>query len=961
MADDHPERWRVVSSIFDEAVKLLPGRRAAYLEEACGTDAEMKAEVTRLLEAADRAEGFLEKPALSEAGDLLRQAAEELPGDSNAAGLDGRRAADSAAGGTGGRRAGDSAVPGAGGTSGSTDRPRFDNDPSGGPDPSQAPTATSGSAGAPFEQIGPYRLLQKIGEGGMGEVWLAEQTEPVRRKVALKLIKAGMDTKQVVARFEAERQALALMDHPAIAKVYEAGETPRGLPYFAMEHIAGEPITRYCDGHRLGTVERLKLFGLVCEGVQHAHQKGVIHRDLKPSNVLVAIQDGKPVPKIIDFGVAKATAQRLTERTMFTELGMLVGTPEYMSPEQAEMTGLNVDTRTDVYALGVILYELLTGALPFEPKELRAAGYDEIRRRIREVDPPRPSTRVSTMGEASTESAHNRGSEPGKLAGQLRGDLDWIVMKSLEKDRTRRYGSPNELAADLIRHLEHEPVLAGPPSTWYRSRKFVRRHRFGVAVASLAVAGLGAFGVTMAVQAKTIARERDRAERVSEFLVNLFKVSDPSEARGNSITAREVLDRGAAQIEKELGKEPLVQARMMLTMGIVYRNLGLYKQAEPFLTKSVDIRRKLLGERNPDTLVSLQGLAKLYQQQARYPEAEKLYLHLVETGGEVLGPNHRDTLTAMNGLAVVYAEEGHYDKSGPIYRQVLEVRRRILGPDHPDTLSSMNSVACNLRNEGRYAEAESLFRETVRARERVSGPDHPDTLVVEHVFAWLLFDTGRYAEAEKLARAVYETRRRVMGENHHAIANSADLLAGVLAHEGKLEEAESLYLESIELDRRSLGPEHPSTLVGMQNLAAVYVDRGKTGQAVNLFAQVLSALRRTLGQDHPSTLLCANNLGSTLIEQGRLDEAEALLKETFEKQRRLLGEKNLDTVYTMTSLASLAAARGQKSKALGLLKQAAKLGYSDADSLAKDPTLKSLQGDPAFQEILALAKKNTQK
>jgi non-specific serine/threonine protein kinase/serine/threonine-protein kinase len=311
----------------------------------------------------------------------------------------------------------------------------------------------------------------------MGEVWLAEQTEPIRRQVAMKVIKAGMDSAQVIARFEAERQALALMDHPAIATVFDGGTTPQGRPYFAMEYVKGEPITVYCDRHQLSTKERLGLFTQVCEGVQHAHQKGIIHRDLKPSNVLVTIQDDRPVPKIIDFGVAKATARQLTERSLFTELGILIGTPEYMSPEQAEMGVLDIDTRTDIYALGVLLYELLTGVLPFDSRELRQAGLSEIQRIIREKDPSRPSTRISRDGPGSTEAAKNRHTEPRRLVSELRGDLDWITMRALEKDRTRRYQTANALAMDVRRHLNDEPAAAGPPSASYRAIKFMRRHR----------------------------------------------------------------------------------------------------------------------------------------------------------------------------------------------------------------------------------------------------------------------------------------------------------------------------------------------------------------------------------------------------------------------------------------------------------------------------------------------------
>jgi non-specific serine/threonine protein kinase/serine/threonine-protein kinase len=413
-------------------------------------------------------------------------------------------------------------------------------------DSSDRTLSTGGPGGAAAGQIGPYRLLQLLGEGGMGEVWLAEQKSPIHRTVALKLIKAGMDTKAVVARFESERQALALMDHPSIARVFDAGSTSEGRPYFVMEYVPGLPITEYCDKHRLTIKERLELFVQVCDGVQHAHQKAIIHRDLKPSNVLVVEQDNKPVPKIIDFGLAKATAQRLTDKTMFTELGVMMGTPEYMSPEQADQREQNIDTRTDVYSLGVILYQLLVGVTPFDAKALRAAGLETILRAIREQEPPKPSTRIRSLGPASAESAEKRKEEPRSFARHLQGELDWITMKALEKDRTRRYGSPAELGADIERHLRNDPVLAHPPSAGYRASKFVRRHRFGVAAAAAAVVLLIGFAAAMAVQARRIAIERDRAnrqaeaaQRVAEFMKGMFKVSDPSEARGNSITARE--------------------------------------------------------------------------------------------------------------------------------------------------------------------------------------------------------------------------------------------------------------------------------------------------------------------------------------------------------------------------------------------------------------------------------------
>jgi len=377
---------------------------------------------------------------------------------------------------------------------------------------SDANTQTSSADQTPVSAIGPYRLVQRIGVGGMGEVWRAEQTAPFHRTVAIKLIKAGMDTRAVVARFETERQALALMEHPNIAKVFDAGATPEGRPYFVMEYVPGLPITKYCDKLRLTLHDRLALFTQVCEGVQHAHQKAIIHRDLKPSNVLISEVDQKPVPKIIDFGLAKAAGARLGEATLYTEVGGVVGTPDYMSPEQSDSTERNIDTRTDVYSLGVILYELLVGALPFSSRQSEA-GTPAMLEKIRSEEPTLPSAKFKALGPSSHESAAKRQEEPQALRRRLRGELDWITVKALEKERSRRYGSPSELSADIQRYLKNEAVLAGPPSTSYRAGKFIRRHRFGVGVAAAAVLLLIAFAVTMAVQARRIAKERDRANR----------------------------------------------------------------------------------------------------------------------------------------------------------------------------------------------------------------------------------------------------------------------------------------------------------------------------------------------------------------------------------------------------------------------------------------------------------------
>jgi len=738
--------------------------------------------------------------------------------------------------------------------------------------------------GGSLPKIAHYRILQKVGEGGMGEVYEAEQEQPIRRKVALKVIKHGMDTKSVVARFESERQALAMMDHASIAKVYEAGVTQHGRPYFAMEFVQGIPVTEHCDRARLNTPDRLKLFIQACEGVQHAHQKAIIHRDLKPSNVLVAIQDGRAVPKIIDFGVAKATAQRLTDKTMFTELGQLIGTPEFMSPEQADMTGQNIDTRTDVYALGAMLYVLLVGALPFESKALRQAGFDELRRRIREVDPPRPSTRFGTLGSESEVSAKMRGTNPTSLTSQLKGDLDWIVMKALEKDRTRRYGSPNELAADIRRHLEHQPVLASPPSTLYRMRKFVRRHRVGVASAAALLIVLVAFAVDRTVQARRIAVERDRASQeaatsrfVSDFMVGLFQVSDPSESRGNRITAREILDVGAETIRDELADRPLVQARLMSTMGDVYTGLGLFGQALPLLEESLAIR-EMAGSDDPELAATARSLAILLVKTGQMDRARPLFLQALEIRERAFGPDHPDVAQSLSNLGRFLHFASEYEEALPLLQRALGIRRRVLGPDHPDVAKDMNNVGAVLLSTGDYERALPMFEQSVAIYEKVLEPNHPDLASSMNNLATALSRTGDPVRARDLYERTLALQEKVKGADHPDVATALNNLASLIKDSGDLDGARARYERALTIQRSALGPSHPDVAMSLNNLAELERAAGSYTEARSLYRRALVIWENALGVDHADLVHALEGLAFVLKETGEHEEAERLFR-----------------------------------------------------------------------------------
>jgi len=898
------ERWQRIEAIYHAALEQGPLHRAEFVRQACGGEEWLNDEVLSLLAESDAEDCFLDEPA-------LHMAARELAVSS--------------------------------------------------PSPGEP-----WIAGSQPLLIGRYRVIRLLGEGGMGTVYEAEQQEPCRI-VALKVIRPGLATPERLRRFKHESQALGRLQHPGIAQIYEAGTADAGFgpqPWFAMELVRGPSLEKYVETHPMNTRQKLALMARICEAVHHAHQRGLIHRDLKPGNILI---DEAGQPKILDFGVARVTEGE-ANLTLQTEVGEIVGTLAYMSPEQVLGDPLEVDTRSDVYSLGVILYEILAGRPPYN---VRGRQVHEAAHTIREVDP------ASLSG----------------ISRNLRGDVETIVCKALEKDKTRRYASAAALEGDIQNFLCDEPILARPPSASYQLGKFARRHRVAVGVATGLVLMLSAFSVLQAVELVRITRERDRAARITDFMTEMFKVSDPNQARGNSVTAREILDKASKDMESGLAKDPKVQSEMMHVMASTYQNLGLYPRAHDLANRALDARRKLLGPNDPKTLESMTQLGWILDREGHYADAETMESQALASERRVLGPQDPLTIETMDHVAVILEDEGRNDEAEKLAREAIEVATRRLGPESSQTLLSMNHLGRALWYQARYAEAEQEYRQLLDADRRALGPDHPQTLAAMSSLAVALYAQRRLAEAEQMDREVLAGQQRVLGPEHQATALTMENLAVLLDQEGRLAEGEKLHREVLAIRLRTLGPEHPETLASQFNLAELFFKQGHVHEAEKLQRETLATQARVRGPEDPDTLASQSNLAGILIREGDYAEAEAIARETFEVQLRILGPQHPNTLDTLEhigtalahrhryseatklfrdmiekqgnsgsqgnswsvwySFACMAASADHPEDAVQYLREAVTRGYKDPDSLVADDDLKSLRQNPHFQELVA--------
>jgi eukaryotic-like serine/threonine-protein kinase len=854
------DRWQHVEAIFDEAYELPPEARAEFLARACGDDAELRSHVDALLRATSVTGGILETPMFEGAAAILRSA-----------------------------------------------------------------DALHQSGPSEGDRIGRYRVIRELGVGGMGSVYLAERADGVfEQRVALKLIRGAMDNEDIVRRFLQERQILARLEHPHIARLVDGGADEAGRPYFAMEYVPGVPITSYCDRHALGVRARLELFIQVCAAVQYAHQNLVVHRDLKPSNILVT---GDGHVKLLDFGIAKVLHEGDAADPSATRVGIRVLTPDYAAPEQVR--GEAVTTATDVYALGATLYELVSGRRPHRITRYTAA---EVEREVCEHDPLPPSTAITKQERTNGQSgaapdppevlSRVRGTSLDRLRRQLRGDLDAIVLQALQKDPARRYGSAEALQADLRRYLNGQPVAARRESIAYRLRKFTRRHAIGVSAAALVTLSLmgGLAGTTW--QARLAASEAAKARAVSTFLMGLFEVSDPDFANADRITARELLDAGARRVDAELAEQPEVRAEMLALLGDIHRKLGLYDRADTLLLTALDLRRRLHGEGTADEAAMLAAVGNLRADQGRPDEAERLLRETLAIRETVLGRDHADVARSLRDLAAVLATRGYFDEAEALQERGLAINERLHGEIDAEVARDWENLATLLRAKGDYERAIAAARHTLDIRLEVLGKQHLETATSSSNLALLLSETGDLDGAEALYREVLAFDLQRLGESHPYTATVTNNLAFVLQRKGALAEAELLYRRVLDIATPLFGGPHPYVATVQNNLALVLRDSDRLLEAEDMLRQSLEMYRTVFADDHYSVGTAHALLATILQRQGRLAEADSLYVEALTRLRPAFPDGHPRTASALLGRGRLLVERGLASDAEPLLREA---------------------------------------